>query len=159
VANIKSAKKRIKVIARRTTENRGKKAELNTKVKQFKNLINKKELTEASNMLPELVSIIDSARSHGIMHRKAADRKKSRLSVMLTKAQKSENAAKASEPSKKEEVKVEKEVESKPEAKKATAKKTTAKKTTAKKPATKKTTAKKSTAKKSTAKKTTKKES
>ena len=88
MANIKSAKKRIKVSARRHKENRNKKAELATAIKKFRSLVENNKLDEAKLFLPEIFSLIDSARSHGRLHASNASRKKSRLSKMLEKAAK-----------------------------------------------------------------------
>ena len=92
MANIKSAKKRIKVTARRKDENRGKKTELASAIKKFRALVIKKELNEASAFLPQVISLIDSGNSHGRLHKNTANRKKARLAEMLNKALIANNA-------------------------------------------------------------------
>ena len=159
MANIKSAKKRIKVTTRRREENRGKKTELATAIKKFRALVAKKEFEEANSFLPKVYSLIDSGNSHGRLHKNTAARKKARLAAMLDKAIKGgdngvvEAKVAKAKPVKeakvevKEEAKVEEKVTpaKKPAAKKPAAKAAPAKKTTtaAKKPAAKKPAAKK----------------
>ncbi|MGD9901046.1 MAG: 30S ribosomal protein S20 [Spirochaetales bacterium] len=129
MANIKSAKKRIKVIARRHEENRGKKTELTTAMKKFRAMVTAKELAQAKAFLPNLVALVDEACSAGRLHANNASRKKSRLASMLYKAEQEANVAPVEEPKvevKVEEVKVEEVVA---EVKKAPAKKTAAPKT------------------------------
>ncbi len=86
--NIKSAKKRVKTIARKTKENKFKKVTLATSIKSFKALIAAKEIEKAEAALPKLISLIDSTASHGVIHKKNADRKKARVNLMLNKAKK-----------------------------------------------------------------------
>ena len=88
MANIKSAKKRIKVAERRKEENRGKKSELATAIKKFRSLVAKQEYNEASTYLKEVFALIDSGASHNRLHKNNASRKKARLSSLLSKAQK-----------------------------------------------------------------------
>ena len=143
MANIKSAKKRIKVAERRKEENRGKKSELATAIKKFRSLVAKQEYTEASTYLKEVFALIDSGASHNRLHKNNASRKKARLSSLLDKAQKAGATTKVVEEVKPEVVK-EVKVEVVEEVKKAPVKKTTAakKETTEKKPTTRKTTKK-----------------
>ena len=128
MANIKSAKKRIKVIDRQKAENKFVKATIATYTKKFRALVEEGKFDEAEAKLKETISLIDSAESKGILHKNNASRKVGRLSYALAKAR--------------FEAKPVEEVEEKP-AKKAT--KTVAKKETkaeekpAKKTATKKT--------------------
>jgi small subunit ribosomal protein S20 len=149
VANIKSAKKRIKVTTRRREENRGKKTELATAIKKFRALVAKKEFDEASSFLPKVYSLIDSGNSHGRLHKNTAARKKARLAAMLDKAMKSGDtevvAAPKAKVAKPKAVKIEEAVEVKEEVKeeKPAAKKTVAKKAPAKKAPAKKAPAKK----------------
>ncbi len=84
--NIKSAKKRVTVIARRKEENRFVKSTLSTYIKNFRLLVNAGELEQAEKLLPEVVSYINSAETKGVVHKNTASRKVSRLSAMLSKA-------------------------------------------------------------------------
>jgi len=175
VANIKSAKKRIKVTARRKDENKVKKSALSTAIKKFKAMVAKKELNEAEKFLNEVYSLIDSGASHGRLHKNNANRKKARLALMLEKAKKPEVEIKVEKAVKAVKKPVEKvaiveekvapivkAVEEKPAkttVKKAATKKTAeAKTTTAKKATTKKADEVKKAPAKTTAKKTTKKD-
>lgn len=167
MANIKSAKKRIKVINRQKAENKFVKATIATATKKFRALVEAGNLVEAEAKLKETISLIDSAESKGILHKNNASRKVGRLSYALAKAQFEANGAKAvvaEKPAKKVAAKEEVVAEEKP-AKKTTTKKAAAKtEATEEKPAKKatKTTAKKETeekpAKKTAAKKATKAE-
>ena len=142
MANIKSAKKRIKVINRQKAENKLVKATISTYTKKFRALVAEGKLVEAEAKLKETISLIDSAESKGVLHKNNASRKVARLTYALDKAKGVE--VKEEAPKTVEVKKVEKVEEEKP-AKKAT--KSTAKKETEEKPA-KKTTAKKAAAKK-----------
>jgi small subunit ribosomal protein S20 len=158
VANIKSAKKRIKVINRQRKENAYVKATIATYVKKFRALVANGELEAAEAKLVETISLIDSAASKGVLHKNNASRKVSRLSAALDQAKAAVAPKTTAKVAKKAEEKVETaEV-------KATKKTTTKKAETEEKPA-KKTTAKKAAkteteekpAKKTAAKKATKK--
>lgn len=121
--NIKSAKKKVSVIARRKQENRYVKSTMATMIKNFREAV-KVDVAKAESMLKDIVSYIDSAETKGVIHKNNASRKISRLNTMLFKA-KNANVEVAAEPVV-EEVKEEK-VEEKP-AKKTTTRKTAAKK-------------------------------
>lgn len=90
MANIKSAKKRISVIARRKQENRFVKSTLSTYIKKFRAQIAEGKLAEAEKALPEIVAYAYSAASKGVMPKKTASRKVSRLSLLLNKAKNGE---------------------------------------------------------------------
>lgn len=79
MANIKSAKKRIEVIDRQTMENKSYKTKIATFVKKYKNAVDNNE-ENASTILSETFSLIDSAVSKGILQKATANRKKARLS-------------------------------------------------------------------------------
>ena len=79
MANIKSAKKRIEVIDRQTMENKSCKTKIATFVKKYKNAVDNNE-ENASTLLSETFSLIDSAVSKGILQKATANRKKARLS-------------------------------------------------------------------------------
>ncbi len=80
MANIKSAKKRIEVIDRQTLENKSYKSKIATYVKKYKNAVDNNENENASKLLNETFSLIDSAVSKGILQKTTANRKKARLS-------------------------------------------------------------------------------
>lgn len=83
MANIKSAKKRIDVIDRQTMENKSYKTKIATYVKKYKVAVDNKE--DASAILSETFSLIDSAVSKGIITKATANRKKARLSSYANK--------------------------------------------------------------------------
>lgn len=80
MANIKSAKKRIEVIDRQTMENKSYKSKIATYIKKYKSAVDNKENENASKLLSETFSLIDSAVSKGILQKATANRKKARLS-------------------------------------------------------------------------------
>ena len=84
--NIKSAKKRVTVIARRKEENKYVKSTLATMVKKFRATVNAGEFEAAEKMLPELTAYIYSAQSKGVVHKNTAARKVGRLNAMLFRA-------------------------------------------------------------------------
>ena len=81
MANIKSAKKRIKVIDRQTLENKSLKTKIATYVKKYKVAVDNNEKENAAKLLSETFSLIDSAVSKGTLQKATANRKKSRLSA------------------------------------------------------------------------------
>lgn len=86
MANIKSAMKRIKVIEKKTLRNKMVKTGVKTDVKKFEEALAAGNLDEAKTLLSTAVRAIDMAASKGVMHKNAASRKKSRLSIALNKA-------------------------------------------------------------------------
>ena len=83
--NIKSAIKRVKVNETKKDNNRVQKSELNTYIKNFKNLC-ATDAKKAEAEYATVVSVIDSACSKGIINKNNADRKKSRLALLLNKS-------------------------------------------------------------------------
>ena len=78
VPNIKSAKKRVKVIATKTLRNKAIKSELKTYVKKAQNAEeNKAEAVRVA------IKKIDQAAAKGILHKNTAARKKSALARSL----------------------------------------------------------------------------
>lgn len=82
VPNIKSAKKRVKVIATKTARNKAIKSDLKTALKKAdaavaENADNKVEVVRAA------IKKVDMAASKGIMHKNKAARKKSQLALKL----------------------------------------------------------------------------
>ena len=87
--NIKSAKKRVSVLARRKQENRYVKSTMATMIKNFREAV-KTDVAKAESMLKDIVSYIDSAESKGVIHKNNASRKISRLNTLLFKAKNQE---------------------------------------------------------------------
>ncbi len=85
MANIKSAKKRIKVIAKKTMRNKMIKSSTKTAVKKFTTALESKNVAEATTALKGAIKAIDKATSKGVFHKNTASRKKSRLTKALNK--------------------------------------------------------------------------
>ena len=85
MANIKSAKKRIKVIQAKTLRNQMFRSQMRTVVKKYNAALEAgdKELAAAAYRLA--VKKIDQAVAHGILHKNNAARKKSQFTVKLNK--------------------------------------------------------------------------
>lgn len=83
--NIKSAKKRVKVIAAKTLQNKSTRSDLRTAIKKAElaltnNDANKTEVVRAA------MKKIDCAAAKGILHKNCAARKKSGLQLKLNRA-------------------------------------------------------------------------
>lgn len=83
MANIKSAKKRIKIIETKTLRNKIIKSALKTKIKKFEAAIANNDVAEAKVAYTTVVKALDMATSKGILHKNKASRKKSRLAAKL----------------------------------------------------------------------------
>jgi small subunit ribosomal protein S20 len=83
VANIKSAKKRIKVINKKTLRNKMIKSQVKTAMKKVIVAVNAGDKEVASVALKNAVSAIDSAYIKGIYHKNAVARKKSSLTKLV----------------------------------------------------------------------------
>ena len=75
----KSVLKNIRQAEHRMQVNRANKSQLRTQVKRFRRALASGNLSQARQLLPETVSIIDRSVQKGILHRNAAARTKSRL--------------------------------------------------------------------------------
>ncbi|WZL83026.1 30S ribosomal protein S20 [Vallitaleaceae bacterium 9-2] len=82
MANIKSAKKRIKVIATKTAHNKSIKSRVKTIIKKVDVAVANGDKAAANVALTEAIKAISSATSKGIFHKNTAARKIS----ILTKA-------------------------------------------------------------------------
>ena len=83
MANIKSAKKRIKVISKKTLRNKMVKSQTKTAIKKAVIAIKNGNKDEAGVAVKGAVSAIDRAYIKGIYHKNAAGRKKSTLVKLL----------------------------------------------------------------------------
>ncbi len=83
MANIKSAKKRIKVIAKKTLLNKMVKSSTKTAVKKVTSAVAANDKAAAQAALTGAISAIDKAYKKGIFHKNAAARKKSSLTKMV----------------------------------------------------------------------------
>ncbi len=79
MANIKSSKKAIKVIAKKTLADHDYKARVKNSIKECENAITAKEVDAATEALKKVQKNIDKAVSKGVMKKNTANREKSRL--------------------------------------------------------------------------------
>ncbi|MBK5242610.1 30S ribosomal protein S20 [Clostridium sp.] len=83
MANIKSAKKRIKVTMVKTARNTMIKSALKTTIKKFETAIASANVEEAKVTYASVVKALDMAVTKGILHINKAARRKSRLAAKL----------------------------------------------------------------------------
>lgn len=83
--NIKSAKKRVKVIATKTLQNKATKSALKTILKKADAACNDNTADKAT-VITAAIKKIDQAAAKGIMHKNRASRKKSQLAIKLNAA-------------------------------------------------------------------------
>ena len=81
--NIKSAEKRVKIIEKKTAQNRAIKSRISTFAKKFKLAVNNKEVENAGKLYNEVVSLLDKAASDNVIHKNSANRKKAHYAKML----------------------------------------------------------------------------
>ena len=85
MANIKSAKKRIKVAAKKTLRNKMITSRVKTLVKKVVSAVALSDNEAAKVALTPAVAAIDKAANKGVYHRKTASRKISRLTKSVNK--------------------------------------------------------------------------
>ena len=85
MANHKSAKKRILVSARQNQENKRVRSALRTQLKKFDAAVDAKD-KDIDTILKQTISAIDNAASKGVIHKNAANRKKSQVAKKVAKA-------------------------------------------------------------------------
>ncbi|MBQ7751408.1 MAG: 30S ribosomal protein S20 [Clostridia bacterium] len=83
--NIKSAKKRVLVIEKKTLINQMHKTALKTAIKRFETAVAENKADEAKALFDEAVSKLDKGVKQGILHKNTAARKKSQLALKLAK--------------------------------------------------------------------------
>jgi small subunit ribosomal protein S20 len=88
MANLRSAKKSIRQDKKRRPHNLAMSSELKTLAKKLNALISAGKTDEPSKSLSALMSKLDKAAKKGLIKRKNADRKKSRLSSKIAKLKK-----------------------------------------------------------------------
>ena len=82
--NIKSAKKRVKVIETKTLQNRATKKDYKEAIKNFEAAV-KENASNKEELYNEAISKIDKAWTKGVLAKNTASRKKSNLAKMLNK--------------------------------------------------------------------------
>ncbi len=86
MANIKSAKKRIRQTEVRTLRNKIRKTMVRTAIRRFEDALKRGDVVSAESALKFCHARLDRAAQKGALHRNTANRKKSRLTVKLNKA-------------------------------------------------------------------------
>ena len=84
--NIKSAKKRVKVIEKKTLRNNMIKSGYKSAVRKFDEAVNAGKIDEAKVLLSEATKKIDQACSKGVIVKNTEEKKKSSLSKKLNAA-------------------------------------------------------------------------
>ena len=84
--NIKSAKKRVKVIERKTLENKMIKSALKTSIKSFDEALSSNDSEKINASFKAVIKKIDQTTAKGVIPKNAASRKKSQMAVKLNKA-------------------------------------------------------------------------
>lgn len=83
--NIKSAKKRVKVIEKKTLINLQHKTALKTAIKKFEAAVESGNKEDAKVLFNDAVKKLDRSVSQGILHKNNVARKKSQLALKLAK--------------------------------------------------------------------------
>ncbi len=83
--NIKSAKKRVKVISTKTLQNKMFKSQLRTTIKKYNAAVEAGDKTAASEAYKAAVKKVDQAVAKGILHKTNAAHKKSQFTLKLNK--------------------------------------------------------------------------
>lgn len=83
MANIKSSKKAIKVIAKKTENNHELKARVKNLIKETEKAIASNDKEKASLLWKDVQKYLDQAVSKGLIHKNTSDRQKSRLSLKI----------------------------------------------------------------------------
>ena len=81
--NIKSAKKRVLVTEKKNSINRSVKSEIATAKKKFLAAVENKQVEEATKLLSEVVSLLDSAARENVISKNCASRNQANLSSKL----------------------------------------------------------------------------
>ena len=84
--NHKSSEKRVRQSEKRRVINRGNRTKVRTYIKKVRTALASGKNDEIQQVLPEAISVIDKAVQKGVMHKNAAARYKSRLTVQANQA-------------------------------------------------------------------------
>ena len=83
--NIKSAKKRVKVISAKTLQNKMAKTQLKNTIKKYLAAVNSGDKAAAQALYADTIKTVDQAVAKGLLHKNNAAHKKSRFTLMLNK--------------------------------------------------------------------------
>ncbi len=86
MANTKQAMKRARRDAKRRERNRYHLSRMRTYIKKFRRMLEEGRLEEAKEFLPEVISVIYHTASKGVIHKREASRRASRVTELLNKA-------------------------------------------------------------------------
>jgi small subunit ribosomal protein S20 len=86
--NHKSSEKRVRQSEKRRTINRGHRTKVRTYIKKLRAALDSGTGDDLQKVLPEAISVIDKSVQKGVMHKNAAARYKSRLTVRANQAAK-----------------------------------------------------------------------
>ena len=84
--NHKSAEKRVRQNEKRRAINRSNRTKVRTYIKKLRGALESGKNDDVQQVLPETISVIDKAVQKGVMHKNAAARYKSRLTVRANQA-------------------------------------------------------------------------
>jgi len=79
--NHKSAEKRMRQSERRRHINKGNRTRVRSSIRKLRSALETGNAKEISELLPSTISIIDKAVQKGVLHKNAASRHKSRLTL------------------------------------------------------------------------------
>lgn len=79
--NHKSAEKRVRQSEKRRVINRGHKTKVRTYIKKLRTALDAGNSEDVQKVLPDAISVIDKSVQKGVLHKNAAARYKSRLTV------------------------------------------------------------------------------
>ncbi|HZT74016.1 MAG TPA: 30S ribosomal protein S20 [Terriglobales bacterium] len=85
MANHASALKRVRQTRRRTARNRANTHRVRTAIKQLRAVVASRDKAGAHALLPATMAAIDKAIQKGVLHHRAADRYKSKLSIAVNR--------------------------------------------------------------------------
>ena len=86
--NHKSAEKRVRQSEKRRVINRGNRTKVRTYIKKLRTALDSGKSDDIQTVLPDTISVIDKAVQKGVMHKNAAARYKSRLTVQANQVAK-----------------------------------------------------------------------
>ena len=86
--NHKSAEKRVRQSEKRRVINRSHRTKVRTYIKKVRAALDSGKSDEIQSVLPEAISVIDKSVQKGVMHKNAAARFKSRLTLKANQAAK-----------------------------------------------------------------------
>ena len=81
--NIKSAKKRVLVTEKKNAQNRAVKSEIATAKKKYLKAVENKQVEDATKLLSEVVSLLDSAARENVISKNCASRNQAALASKL----------------------------------------------------------------------------